>query len=179
MRLILPPACAAALLLAAAPASAQDRDPCPANMVCASSTDSVVRGMQRASLTPRLSKDASGNPLVESNLGNWHYDVYFRGCEQNRNCDSLRFEVVFDKAPPNALELANKWNGNHRFLAIHIAPDGRLVGSYDLGTIGGLTERNFADVLDWWGSQLGEMADFFRAELQPGPSASQGKRGIP
>lgn len=179
MRLILPSACAAALLLAAAPAAAQDRDPCPANMVCASSVDSVLRGMQKVHLAPKLTKDTTGNPLIESDQGSYHYDVYFRGCEQNRNCDSLHFEVAFTKAPPNALQLANKWNGNHRFLSIHITPDGRLVGSYDVGTIGGLTERNFADVLDWWGSQLGEMADFFRTELQPEPSSSQGNRGKP
>ena len=36
---------------------------------------------------------------------------------------------------------------------------------YDVATIGGLNATNFADVLDWWNSQLSELADFFKEEV--------------
>jgi hypothetical protein len=167
MRSILLAACAAALFLGAVAAQAQDRSACGAVLVCASNPDTIMRAMDKAGLKPKLSTDNSGDPMIESDEASYHFDVYFYGCERHKNCDSLRFEVAFRKEPDNTLELANKWNAGKRFLQASVKPDGKLVVSYDVATIGGLTERNMADVLDWWKSQLEELGDFFRQELKP------------
>ena len=167
MRLTCLAAAVAGLMFLSGTAPAQDRDACAAAMVCASNPDTVMRAMERAGLKPRKSVDNDGDPMIESDEGSFPFTVYFYGCEQHRNCDSLRFELVFRKEADNTPELANKWNAGQRFLQAAVKPDGRLVVAYDLATIGGLNERNFADVLDWWKSQLGELADFFRRELQP------------
>jgi len=50
-----------------------------------------------------------------------------------------------------------------------VPADGRFVVAYDVGTIGGVNQRNFADTLDWWQSMLGELGDFFRDELKLKP----------
>jgi hypothetical protein len=161
-------AAAAASVLTAGAAQAQDRAPCGAGLVCASSPDSVVGAMEKAGFKPKRTADPQGDPMIESDQAPYHFDIFFYGCETSRNCDSLRFEVAFRKDPENTFELANKWNSAHRFLQAAVKDDGRLVVSYDLATIGGLTERNFADVLDWWKSQLAELGGFFEKELKQG-----------
>jgi hypothetical protein len=165
----------AALLVLPGTALAQDRDPCGAGLVCASAPDTVIHAMEKAGLKPKKSVDTDGDPMIESDEGTYHFDVYFYGCEQHTHCDSLRFEVIFRKDPENTLELVNKWNAEHRFLQAAVKADGRLVVSYDFATIGGATDRNFADVLDWWKSQLEELGAFFQKELPPPPSAAPKK----
>ncbi|MBX3564776.1 MAG: YbjN domain-containing protein [Sphingomonas sp.] len=157
---------AAAAMLLAAPAFAQDRAACGAGQVCASNPASVVAAMEKANLKPKLGKDASGDPLIESEGASaYHFDVHFYGCEKGRNCDSLRFEVIFEKDASATPALANRWNAAHRFIQAAVKDDGRFVMSYDVPTIGGMNPRNFADVLDWWSSMLGEAGDFFTKEL--------------
>ncbi len=33
--------------------------------------------------------------------------------------------------------------------------------NYDLSTIGGLNQKNFADVVEWWAFMLGQLNKFF------------------
>ncbi|MEI9926775.1 MAG: YbjN domain-containing protein [Sphingomonas sp.] len=158
---------AAALFLTMGAAHAQDRNPCGAGTVCASDPQSVMRAMDKADLKPKLATDNSGDPLIESDAAAYHFDVYFYGCETHKNCDSLRLEVDFRKEDDNTLDLANKWNQAHRFMQAAVAKDGRFVMAYDVATIGGINDRNFADILDWWTSTLGDLAEFFQTELKP------------
>lgn len=171
MRSIHLAAAIAALFLAAGAVQAQDRDPCGAGLVCASDPDSVMRAMEKAGLKPKKSVDNQGDPMIESAEAAYHFDVYFYGCEQHKNCDSLRFQVAFTKEAENTTELANKWNAAKRFLQASVPADGRFVVAYDVATIGGVNERNFADILDWWQSMLGELGEFFQKELKLKPAA--------
>ena len=158
---------AAAVMFFAAPAMAQDRAACASGTVCASDPATVMAAMTRANLKPQLSKDGQGDPMIESEgAAAYHFDVYFYGCEKAKNCDSLRFQVMFDKEAGANAALANKWNAGHRFVQASVKDDGRFVLAYDVPTIGGINTRNFGDVLDWWVSMLGEAGDFFSKELK-------------
>jgi hypothetical protein len=165
MRLPLFVAAALSALCLAAPASAEDTAPCGAGMVCASNPQTVMAAMAKAKFEPKLDKDDDGDPLISSKEGVYSFDVYFYGCKANKNCDSLRFESTFEKAPENTAEFANKWNSKKRFLQAYVRANGEFTVAYDVATIGGLTSANFADVLAWWNSQLDELSDFFEAEI--------------
>lgn len=165
MRLIRWAVVATATMLAGT-ASAQDRDPCGASLVCASNPETVVAALHKAGYEAKLSADNVGDPMIESKAG-YRFDIYFYGCEAKKNCDSLRFEIIFEKAPENTPALANKWNAGKRFIYLAAKDDGRLTAAYDLATIGGVNQRNFADVLDWWNSMLEELGQFFDKELPP------------
>ncbi len=162
-----------ALVCSADAAHAQDRNPCAEGTVCAGDPATVMAAMQKAGMKPRLGTDNLGDPLIEGDSSTYQFEVHFWGCENHRNCDSLRFEVDFRKEDDNTLDLANKWNSAHRFLQASVMPDGRFVTAYDLATIGGVNDRNFADVLDWWNSKLGELGDFFREVLKPEEKAPE------
>jgi hypothetical protein len=162
-------AAAAAALLAPGIAQAQDRAPCGAGMVCASDPATVLHALEKAGLKPVQATDNQGDPVIFSDAAAYPFDVYFYGCEQHRHCDSLRFQVTFRKGAENTAALANTWNVANRFLQAAATPDGRLVVAYDLGTIGGINQRNFADAIDWWQSMLEELGDFFQKQLDLKP----------
>jgi hypothetical protein len=147
------------------PASAEDKTPCGAGLICASKPDTVFAAMEKAGFKPKLTTDTDGDPMIESDEAAYHFDVYFYDCVEHRNCASLRFEVLFDKAPENTAAFANKWNVQSRLLTTFVRADEKFVGTADVSTVGGLNAANFADVLDWWSSQLNALGAFFKKEL--------------
>lgn len=165
MRLTFATAAAGLLLCLAMPAAAEDAAPCAATMVCASAPATVVAAMDKAKYAPKLSKDNEGDPMIDSDAANYDFTVYFYGCKEHVKCDSLRFESTFEKAPENTADLANKWNAKKRFLQAYVREDGIFAVAYDVSTMGGLNQTNFADVLDWWATQLDALGDFFKEEI--------------
>ncbi|HEX7853572.1 MAG TPA: YbjN domain-containing protein [Sphingobium sp.] len=153
------------LTLWAGPALASDPDSCGANLVCASDPQSVVKGLQAAGYQAKLGKsEATGNPKIESAASGYKFSVFFYECEKAIKCGSLQFQVSFVDDGKNTLELANKWNNAKRFLQMSVDDDKSLDASMDVATIGGLNQKNFADVLDWWATMLGELNTFFKEE---------------
>lgn len=148
----------------AAAASASDTDPCGAGMVCASSPETVVKAVQEAGFRAVLKKDNSGDPMITSAASGYDFNIFFYGCEDGKNCSSLQFSTSFADDGKNTTELANLWNRQRRFSQMAIGEDGSLDLTYDVTTFGGLNERNFADVVDWWQTMLGALNAFFRQQ---------------
>ncbi len=146
-------------------AHAEDKAPCGKDMVCASDPQSVLKAMEKAGLKPKLEVDGIGEPMISSEESTYNFSVYFYGCEEKKNCDSLQFQVMFEKDKGIDLKLANKWNLTHRFLQAALRDDGTLVLGYDIGTIGGLNQTQFKDTIDWWTASLDELSNFFEKEL--------------
>ncbi|WHO37140.1 YbjN domain-containing protein [Sphingobium sp. AP49] len=141
---------------------------CAANLVCASRPQSVVEALQGAGYKAALTKNkSSGNPMIESAASGYNFTVYFYGCEKAANCNSLQFAINFADDGGNTPELANKWNQSKRFIQMSIADDKTLDVAYDVSTIGGLNQDNFADVVDWWAVMLGELGKFFKENPAP------------
>jgi hypothetical protein len=156
----------AAGLFAAAPAAAQDKNACPAGLICASDPATVKAALEKAGLKVTQSTDDGGDPMLSANNG-YDFDVYFYDCVDHKQCDALRFEIIFAKDPTNTNDLANKWNSSKRFIQMSVTPEGKLRAAYDLSTIGGITPANFADVMDWWQTMSNELDKFFKAQTPP------------
>lgn len=149
-------------------ALAADGDPCGAAMVCASKPQSVVEALQSAGYKAVLSKSKStGNPMIESAASGYNYSIFFYECEENAQCGSLQFQISFEDDGGNTPELANKWNKDKRFSQMSVWDDNSLALAYDVSTVGGLNQKNFADVIDWWAVMLGEAGKFFKENPAP------------
>ncbi|MDE2596015.1 MAG: YbjN domain-containing protein [Sphingomonadales bacterium] len=160
----------AAVVLAAMAAPGQAfADGCPSSYVCAAKPDSVVASLQAQGYRAMLGKsDSTGNPKIESAANGYNYSVLFYGCEKGENCTSLGFMITFEKDPTNTAQLANEWNKANRFSQMALNDDGTLSLSYDISTVGGLSQPNFADVVDWWQVILGNVRVFFNKHPAPG-----------
>ena len=158
----------AALVVAVASmnaAAAKDTGLCPASMVCASYPEGVLRAVNGAGIAARLEQDAQGDPVVRGEAAGYKFDLFFYGCEGGKACDSLQFQVGFRKDAGVTGDLANRWNASKRFLQAGVRPNGDLVFSYDLTTVGGVSAANFGDILTWWEVMLGELPGFFDTNL--------------
>lgn len=159
---------AVAAAACAAPAFALDEEPCGKAMVCASDPQSIVKAVQAAGYKAMLTKSGTtGNPMIESAANGYNYSIFFYECEDGKKCGSIQFQISFEDDGANTLELANKWNSGKRFSQMAIADDKSLVVTYDVATIGGLNQKNFADVIDWWTLMLGELSKFFKENPAP------------
>lgn len=156
----------AAALLVAGQAQAAD---CPAALICASNPQGVVASLQAQGYKAVLGKsDNSGNPKITSAAAGYNYTLFFYGCENGANCTSLGFSITFEDDGGNSMELANLWNKDKRFSAMsYDESDKTLMLTYDVSTIGGLNQVNFADVVDWWQTMLGQANTFFKEHPAP------------
>jgi opacity protein-like surface antigen len=151
----------AAVALAATGSAASAANVCPANHVCASDPASVVRALQEAGYKAQLGTDNGGDPKIDSAAGGYDFTVYFYNCTDNKDCGSLRFATLFENDGTNTPELANAWNKAKRFAQMSAQDNGSLLLAYDVTTVGGLNQANFADAIDWWQVMLSEVRNFF------------------
>ncbi|MEV4933882.1 YbjN domain-containing protein [Sphingobium sp. LMA1-1-1.1] len=152
----------------ASPCLAADKEACGTGLICASDPQTVVQALQAAGYKALLSKSKqTGNPKIESAASGYDYSIFFYECEQTRHCGSLQFQVSFEDDGGNTPELANKWNKDKRFAQMSVWDDGSLAVAYDVTTVGGLNQKNFEDVIDWWTVMLGEASKFFKENPAP------------
>lgn len=145
----------------AVPALAEDKTSCGKGMVCASDPQSVAQLMSREGYKAKLETDKQGDPSISSAASGYVYDVFFYGCADHKRCDSLQFKATFERGASSDVVSVNRWNRQWRFSQMSVDDDGVISLSYDVSTLGGLTAANFADVLAWWSSMLGEADKFF------------------
>lgn len=138
---------------------------CPPSYICANDPEGVVKTLQVLGYKAVLDKSsATGNPKIASSAAGFNYELFFYGCDKGQGCNSLGFLASFDKDPANSAELVNEWNREKRFSTMSYDPkDGSVSISYDLSTVGGLSQPNFADVVTWWETMLGQVRVFFDA----------------
>jgi hypothetical protein len=153
-------------------AMAADKEACGSGLICASDPKSVADAITEAGYRAKLGKDDTGDPKIESAANGYDFTVYFYDCEEAKNCAALQFLASFTDDGKNTPELANSWNNSKRFLQMSVQPDKSLRVSYDVTTVGGLNHKNFADVVDWWATMLGELSKFFKTDEAPAKPTS-------
>lgn len=151
----------------AGPAMAAETDACPADHICATDPARVLSAVQDAGYKAKLGKDSGGDPMIESSASGYNFDIFFYGCKAAASCTSLQFRATFSQDGANTIALANKWNLAKRFGQAAVDDKGVFRISYDFSTAGGVNTKNFADVVDWWATMLGELKIFFDANPAP------------
>lgn len=157
------------IMAVASPAAAQDTEPCAADMVCASAPTTVVEAFRAGGYKAKLVLDSQGDPLIESAASGYQFETFFYGCVDTKQCSSIQFRVTYAKEDDNTADLANRWNRDRRFSQMAVTEAGELMVSWDVVTSGGLTKRNFGEVLAVWEGILAELGPFFKAELPAKP----------
>jgi len=150
--------------ISSAAAKSSDED-CAANMVCASNPKSIIDAMQQAGYRAELTTDGVGDPQIYSSASGYKYSVMFYDCTDHKACKSLQFQASFDVVAGVDGDYVNKWNEQKRFVRAALEDGDTFYLRYDLSTTGGLNQKNFADVLDWWELLLGDYSKFASENL--------------
>lgn len=128
--------------------------------VSATDPNSVLQAIRAHGHKAKMDTNDNGSPLIAVDRDGIKYWVYFYGCENAAGCLDLQFYSSFDLETPLTPDWANQWN--YDWVAGRVALDdqGDPALSYFVTTAGGLSQENFAGVMDVWNLTLdGFLAD--------------------
>lgn len=117
-----------------AQAQSESADAAKVQMVTASNPQSVADAMINAGYKAKITTDNIGDPMIETGMGGWKVSVLFYDCTENRECQSLQFYVIFDRAQPMPAEMVLAWSADNRFGSVSLDDDGDPSLSWDVVT---------------------------------------------
>jgi len=120
----------------------------------------VAAWLQKAGYKAELTKDETGDPLIDSAAEGHKFKVYFYDCNAAKRCKALQFSAGFDLKTPLKLEKANEWNRKNRYLKAYLDDDGDPYVQYDVNVNAGRTIPGLDDDFGVWTGMLGDFTDF-------------------
>ena len=113
----------------------------------------AARGYGSATLT----KQTNGDPQITGKIDGISYQVYFRNCTDNANCEDLNFYLGFLDLKPS-LEVINDWNLNKRFSRAYLDPDKDACIEMDLDLVKGVSPEYLDSQFSLWNQILTQFA---------------------
>jgi hypothetical protein len=113
----------------------------------------AARGYGSATLT----KQTNGDPQITGKINGISYQVYFRNCTDNANCEDLNFYLGFLDLKPS-LEVINDWNLNKRFSRAYLDPDKDACIEMDLDLVKGVSPEYLDSQFSLWNQILTQFA---------------------
>ena len=120
----------------------------------------VVTALQAAGYRAELKINKQGEPYILSGVNGSSFTVEFYGCDGLKDCGSFQFASWYKKDPLYTPALTNEWNATKRFLKVGVDSDGDLREFLDATAIGGMTQAQFADLVDWYAQMDSDFAKF-------------------
>jgi hypothetical protein len=114
----------------------------------------LAAGYGRANLT----KDAVGDPLIEGKMDGLSYNIFFYGCKEGNDCESVKFEAGWkNDGGEISLERLNEWNRAKLFAQASINnKSGLVLLGYDILLRFGVAEKNLDTSFEVWRSLMKE-----------------------
>jgi Putative bacterial sensory transduction regulator len=122
-----------------------------AQMVTAQDPQSVVNAMKNAGYKAELTKDPTGDPVINSGSSGSDFSIYFYNCTKNIDCRTVQFSAGYNPDKTPTAEVMNDWNINNRFARGYVTPKGtaRVEMDVDLDD-GGISKLLFEDNLEFY-----------------------------
>ncbi len=131
----------------------------------------VVSALQAAGYKAQLKLNKAGEPFIESATNGEPFTVDFYECDGLKDCKSLQLWSWYKKEPVLTPEVANEWNAKRRFMKVWIDSDGDMRQSIDATVVGGMTQAQFAEIVQWYT----DLDGMFSAFLKEKRDAAKGK----
>jgi hypothetical protein len=115
----------------------------------ASDPEALTKFMTQTGYRVRLTRDPTGNPLIEGRISRSDYALQFYECENGAFCNSVQLIAVAPAPADATLESLNAFNARWRYVrATLIERQVRL--QLDINLDAGVTADNLRDTLDIW-----------------------------
>lgn len=129
-------------------------------LVDATDPFSIMKLIQEDGYQARLETDSTGDPMITGRLGSANWSMYFYGCENNRDCNSVSLSSGFDLADGLSAESANAFNYEWRWASVELDEENDPFLRMDINLIYGVSEDNFRDSFDTWRIVLEKFVTF-------------------
>lgn len=148
---------AAAGLLLGVPSPARAAEP---DLIRASDVDEIVNVAKGFGSATRTTTK-SGDPKIEGRLEGLQYSVFFYGCNNGDNCQSIQMYVGFKlNSNKPGMSKVNEWNQKKRYGKAYIDKAGDPVMEMDVPMVKGITRGTLDSAFDSWNSLVAEYAKF-------------------
>lgn len=114
----------------------------------------AARGYGAATLTTQ----ANGDPQITGKIEGITYQVYFRNCTNNTDCEDLNFYLGFLDLN-TSLELINDWNFNKRFSRAYLDQDKDPCVEMDIDLVKGITPEYLDSQFALWNMIVKQFAE--------------------
>jgi hypothetical protein len=114
----------------------------------------VARGYGSATLATQ----SNGDPQINGKINGITYQVYFRNCTDNTDCEDLNFYLGFLDLKPS-LEVINDWNYNKRFSRAYLDPDKDACVEMDIDMVKGVSAEYLDSQFSLWNLILTQFAE--------------------
>jgi len=129
--------------------------------ITAKDANTVLKAMQDFGLVATMGEDGQGDPKISSRVSDTKFSVYFYGCKDNTNCNSIMIKAGYDLNDGISALKINEWNRNKRFSKAYIDDDGDPFLEMDVNlAYEGVGSKNFEDDLDWWRLLVEDFEEF-------------------
>ncbi|MDE9451452.1 YbjN domain-containing protein [Aliiroseovarius sp. Z3] len=133
-----------------------------AEPIKASDPQTVLAYFQDIGAPATLTEDSVGDPMIELQYYGTTFVVFFYGCSDNINCNSLQFYAGYTAENEISPEAMNTWNADQRYGRVYQDADGRKKLEYDIYTgNAGVDSGDFDEMFDIWT----ELVKSFEAQL--------------
>lgn len=105
-----------------------------------------------------MTKQSNGDPQITGEINGVAYQVYFRNCTNNKNCEDLNFYLGFLDIKPT-LEQINDWNFNKRFSRAYLDQDKDACVEMDLDLVQGVSAKYLDSQFSLWKMVVEQFAD--------------------
>ena len=114
----------------------------------------IARGYGSATLATQ----SNGDPQINGKINGLTYQVFFRNCTNNANCEDLNFYLGFLDLKPT-LEVINDWNSTKRFSRAYLDPDKDACVEMDLDLVKGVSAEYLDSQFGVWNLILTQFAE--------------------
>ncbi|WP_230769096.1 YbjN domain-containing protein [Sphingomonas sp. Leaf4] len=135
----------------------------------------VVSALQAAGYKAQLKLNKDGEPFIESATNGDPFTIDFYECDGLKDCKSMQFSSWYKKEPIFTPAVANEWNAKRRFLKVAVDSDGDMRQFLDATVVGGMSQAQFAEVVQWYSDMDGMFATFLKEKREAAKGKVAGK----
>lgn len=122
-----------------------------AQQIRAADPQSIVSFLSEEGVDATLTKDDYDDPKIKITYDNHRFSIYFYGCEENKNCQSLQFYAGYRTQGKWTQEQANDWNKGRRYGKAYVTESGSSRLEYDIHTGDfGIHVDDFTEMFQTW-----------------------------
>ena len=121
-----------------------------AGLIDATSPQAIVTLMQQAGYRAALGVDNIGDPKIDSSAAGVDFTIYFYGCTNAVNCQSLQFSSGFDMAKGTSFQAMNDWNSTQRFGYAYLDSESDPFVNMDVNVAFGVSRENLLESISLW-----------------------------
>jgi Putative bacterial sensory transduction regulator len=125
-------------------------------LVDATAPQAVANLLQQAGYRAVVGVDNIGDPKIDSSAAGVDFSIYFYGCENARNCQSLQFSSGYDLERGTSFQAMNDWNSTQRFGYAYLDNESDPFVNMDVNMAYGISPDNFLDSLALWEQVLSD-----------------------